>query len=83
MDIYSSSHHPSGYEDVIERDIKRTMPGHLMFKTEEGRRKLTNVLTAYSRWDEKLGYVQGMNFIVANLLINLPEEEVGNINYLN
>lgn len=50
------------------------MPTNPMFKTEEGRAKLLNILLAYSRWDPKVGYVQGMNFIVANLLLHTNEE---------
>ena len=43
---------------------------------EEGRTKLSNVLIAYARWDPHVGYVQGMNFIVANLLLHADEEVV-------
>jgi hypothetical protein len=51
------------------------MPSHSMFKCEEGKKKLTDVLLAYSRWDPETGYVQGMNFIAANILLHYREED--------
>jgi hypothetical protein len=35
---------------------------------------LFNVLKAYSNWDPGLGYCQGMNFVVAQLLIYMDQE---------
>lgn len=32
------------------------------------------MLLAFSRYDQSIGYVQGMNFIVANLLYHCSEE---------
>ena len=40
-----------------------------------GKNKLYNVLKAYSILDPELGYTQGMNFIVAMLLMNIHDEE--------
>ena len=31
------------------------------------RAALKRVLTAYSNWDEEIGYVQGMNYIVGSI----------------
>ena len=36
--------------------------------------ELFRVLKAYSIYDSELGYCQGTNFIVATLLVQMPEE---------
>lgn len=35
---------------------------------------MENVLTAYSKYDSQVGYVQGMNFVVGALLYHCSEE---------
>lgn len=40
-----------------------------------GKNKLFNVLRAYYALDPEVGYTQGMNFIVAILLMNIHDEE--------
>jgi len=35
---------------------------------------MANVLTAYSKYDHQIGYVQGMNFIVGALIFHCSEE---------
>ena len=67
-------------EDVaglIERDIARTCPKHVLFKQHggSGQQRLHRVLRAYAAFDTELGYCQGMGFIVAVLLSYASEEE--------
>eukprot|EP01102_Stenamoeba_stenopodia_P000759 TRINITY_DN10709_c0_g1_i2.p1 TRINITY_DN10709_c0_g1~~TRINITY_DN10709_c0_g1_i2.p1 ORF type:complete len:573 (-),score=147.47 TRINITY_DN10709_c0_g1_i2:39-1757(-) len=59
----------------IERDLNRTFPGNEHFQKEEGIAMLRRVLIAYAIWDNKVGYCQSMNFIVALLLLYMKEEE--------
>ncbi|KAI8975841.1 rab-GTPase-TBC domain-containing protein [Trametes punicea] len=40
-----------------------------------GQENLFNVLKAYSLYDPQVGYCQGLPFIVAILLLNMPDEE--------
>lgn len=63
----------SDYHDIITADLPRTFPTHPKFN-ENGRRQLYRVLNAYSIYDSEVGYCQGMNFIVATLLVQMPEE---------
>jgi len=65
----------------IKKDIDRTLTDHPIFKIPQYEEKcktmLNNILVAYSNYNRKLGYCQGMNYIAAFLLINsgLREEE--------
>ena len=45
-----------------------------MNKTGEGQKSLGRVLLAFSKYDNTIGYVQGMNFIVGSLLMHCSEE---------
>ena len=36
---------------------------------------LANVLLAYANYDSQIGYVQGMNYIAAMLLMHIQDEE--------
>ena len=56
--------------EQIDRDIPRTYPDVEELSTEEFRAKLVRVLTAVAAEYQSIGYVQGMNFIVAYLLIH-------------
>lgn len=60
----------------ISKDINRTLPELGLFKQDikSGQNKLYNVLKAYACYDNKLGYVQGMNYLAAMLLINVEDE---------
>ena len=40
---------------------------------------LFNVLRAYSNYDKEIGYLQGMNYIVANILIHLEVKQYKNV----
>ena len=57
----------------IELDLKRTYPDEDYFNTKEGENSLRRVLVAYCKYDPNLGYVQGMNYIVAALLWHCTE----------
>ncbi|GMH35715.1 hypothetical protein BSKO_03583 [Bryopsis sp. KO-2023] len=72
------------YEDSMEkieleivRDLNRTYPGHVYFQQRQGpgQRSLFNVLKAYSVYDKRVGYVQGMGFIAGLLLLYMCEED--------
>jgi len=57
--------------------LDRTFP-HLQYflKGNEGYFKLEKLLRAISIYYKKLGYVQGMNFIVGTILLNFQNDEV-------
>jgi hypothetical protein len=63
-------------ESQIELDLYRTMPFNVFFKDNgPGLSKLQNVLIGFSRRYPQIGYCQGMNFIVANLLLVYHNDE--------
>jgi len=61
----------------IMRDLNRTFPNHVLFSQRQGpgQRCLFHVLRAFSAWDARIGYVQGMGFVAAVLLMYMAEEE--------
>ncbi|GAA5976500.1 hypothetical protein JCM11641_001322 [Rhodosporidiobolus odoratus] len=60
----------------IDMDCHRTFPTNVFFAGNgPGVGKLRNVLVAYSRKNPKVGYCQGMNNLVATLLLTHPAEE--------
>eukprot|EP00049_Salpingoeca_infusionum_P013724 m.256205 g.256205 ORF g.256205 m.256205 type:complete len:1083 (+) comp15513_c2_seq10:107-3355(+) len=63
-------------EGVIVWDLERTFPANPFFaeKGGEGQQLLYNLNLAYAVFDEEIGYVQGLSFISAVLLLHLPEE---------
>ncbi|KAJ7770217.1 rab-GTPase-TBC domain-containing protein [Mycena maculata] len=67
----------SPHEKAITRDLGRTFPHHDFFTDGQGigQENLFNVLKAYSIHDEAVGYCQGLPFVVAILLLNMPDEE--------
>ncbi|KAF9475533.1 RabGAP/TBC [Pholiota conissans] len=67
----------SVHEKAITRDLGRTFPHHDFFTDGQGigQENLFNVLKAYSLYDPLVGYCQGLPFIVAILLLNMPDEE--------
>lgn len=75
--------------EVIERDIKRTYPKHLMFyyDNSQGQIELHAVLKAYAQYNPEVGYCQGMGMLVGLFLMQgLDAEEafwllVATINY--
>ena len=66
---------PSKYKTIIEADLDRTLPTEDFLKKPENRKRLNNVLIAYSRRNCKIGYCQGFNLIVAKLLQIFEEED--------
>jgi len=73
--LQTSSKENSRTFEQIERDLKRTFPGHTLYDTTDGLAKLRRVLTAYARHNPTIGYCQSMNFISAFLLLVFDEEE--------
>ncbi|KAG7449507.1 RabGAP/TBC [Guyanagaster necrorhizus] len=67
----------SPHEKAITRDLGRTFPHHDFFTDGDGigQENLFNVLKAYSLHDPQVGYCQGLPFVVAILLLNMPDEE--------
>ncbi|KAJ7462337.1 rab-GTPase-TBC domain-containing protein [Mycena galericulata] len=66
----------SPHEKAITRDLGRTFPLEPFFTDQGiGQENLFNVLKAYSIHDEAVGYCQGLPFVVAILLLNMPDEE--------
>ena len=63
-------------EVTILKDLDRTFPLCHLFKEKygNGQRKLYKVLSSYSKYNPKVGYVQGMGFITAMFLIYMAEE---------
>ncbi|CAG9318891.1 unnamed protein product [Blepharisma stoltei] len=61
--------------DQIEMDLLRTFPDVPYFSSEVGRESLKRVLCAVTKYNIKLGYVQGMNFLAASLLYHTSESQ--------
>ena len=63
-------------EEVIINDLDRTFPNCQFFRDKYGygQRKLLKVLSNYSKYNKEVGYIQGMAFICALLLIYMDEE---------
>ena len=57
----------------IKKDLARTYPSSQFFKDEKIRLKLKNVLRAFSNYEPKIKYFQGMNFIVGFFLYHCEE----------
>ncbi len=58
----------------IKRDLSRTYP-HCPYFAENGtgQAQLERVLVTFTKYDPKIGYVQGMNFVVGALLYHCSE----------
>ena len=63
-------------EITIMKDLDRTFPLCQFFREKygNGQRKLYKVLSAYSKYNTDVGYVQGMGFITAIFLTYMDEE---------
>lgn len=70
-------HESSPYENLIGKDIGRTFPTVEMFRDSdgEGQRMLGRVLKCFSLYDQKIGYCQGLGFLVGPLLLNMGEKD--------
>ncbi|AEO60666.1 hypothetical protein MYCTH_2310128 [Thermothelomyces thermophilus ATCC 42464] len=67
----------SPYEGVISKDLGRSFPGVDMFRDPDGdgQRMLGRVLKCFSLYDTKIGYCQGLAFLVGPLLMHLPDKQ--------
>ena len=66
------------YDKEIQKDLTRTFPDNLSFKYGNSNyNKLYHLLTVYSQYNPKIGYAQGINFLVAYIIILFDKEEDG------
>ncbi|KAL1896944.1 hypothetical protein Cpir12675_002593 [Ceratocystis pirilliformis] len=67
----------SPYERIIGKDLGRSFPGVDMFRDSngEGQKKLGRVLKCLSVYDPKIGYCQGLAFVVGPLLMHMPDKQ--------
>ncbi|KAF1936275.1 ecotropic viral integration site 5 protein [Clathrospora elynae] len=67
----------SPYENIINKDLGRSFPGVEMFKDSEGegQKMLGRVLKCFSLYDDKIGYCQGLGFLVGPLLMQMGDKE--------
>ncbi|KAI1305376.1 Rab GTPase-activating protein 1 [Halotydeus destructor] len=65
------------HDVYVARDVSRTFAVHPFFRgtNSAGQESLGRVCRAYAIFDEEIGYCQGMSFIVAALLLHMPEEQ--------
>ena len=63
-------------EITIIKDLDRTLPACQLFKDKygKGQRSLFKVLSAYSKYNKQIGYVQGMAYLAALFLIYMDEQ---------
>jgi len=69
---------PSLYQKNIEADVRRSFPNNAIKDVVDTPAKLSalyNVLHAYSVLDKLVSYCQGMNYVVAVLLMFMNEED--------
>ena len=73
----------NNYDVEIRKDLTRTFPDNALFKYGGNYyNKLYHLLTAYSNYNKNIGYVQGLNFLAANI-IYLFESEVEEFVFLD
>ncbi|VUC23108.1 unnamed protein product [Clonostachys rosea] len=67
----------SPYEPLIGKDLNRSFPGVEMFRDPDGdgQQMLGKVLKAFSLYDTKIGYCQGLAFLVGPLLMHMPDKQ--------
>ncbi|KAK6193366.1 hypothetical protein LQW54_012538 [Pestalotiopsis sp. IQ-011] len=67
----------SPYEGIIGKDLGRSFPGVDMFRDSDGdgQRMLARVLKCFSLYDQKIGYCQGLAFLVGPLLMHMPDNQ--------
>lgn len=68
---------PEWVETQIRADLNRTVIGNTEFMLDptSGKNRLYNILKAYAHLDPEVGYMQGMSFIAAMILLNVRYEE--------
>eukprot|EP01039_Chlorochromonas_danica_P007738 gene7738-8549_t len=69
IDFSSVSKLSSGVEGEVVRDVVRTFQREQFFRGGPGRHFLTRVLLAFARCCPEMGYCQGMNYVVAALIV--------------
>ncbi|CAF1576783.1 unnamed protein product [Adineta ricciae] len=67
----------SSSDRIIINDLNRTFPAHEYFKEQGGigQESLYKLSRAYSVRDDEVGYCQGVSFVIATILIHMPEEQ--------
>ena len=66
----------SKYDKEIQKDLTRTFPNDSTFKYGNSNyNKLYHLLTVYSLYNQKIGYAQGINFLVAHIIPLFDKEE--------
>ena len=67
----------SPYEGIIGKDLGRSFPGVDMFRDPDGdgQRMLGRVLKCFSLYDNKIGYCQGLGFLVGPLLMHMGDKQ--------
>lgn len=67
----------SPYEGLIGKDVGRSFPNVDMFREKdgEGQRMLGRVLKCFSLYDHKIGYCQGLGFVVGPLLMHMNDTD--------
>lgn len=62
---------------MISKDVARTLSDLRLWKEDLdcGNNKLFNVLKAYANYDNEVGYVQGLNYVVGMMLYYIRDEE--------
>ena len=67
----------SPYTEIIGKDLGRSFPGVEMFRDPdgEGQRMLGKVLRCFSLYDTKIGYCQGLGFLVGPLLMHMSDRQ--------
>ncbi|KAJ5544488.1 hypothetical protein N7461_006792 [Penicillium sp. DV-2018c] len=65
------------YDGLIGKDIGRSFPNVEMFRDPngEGQQMLARVLRCFSLYDTKIGYCQGLGFVVGPLLMHMTDAE--------
>ncbi len=61
-------------EESVDLDVRRTFPGHPRL-TPEFMQKMRRVLLAYAARNPEVAYCQGMNFLIATVLLHVEAEE--------
>lgn len=67
----------SPYEGIIGKDVGRSFPNVEMFRESdgEGQQMLGRVLKCFSLYDNKIGYCQGLGFVVGPLLMYMNDAD--------
>lgn len=71
------SNESSPYENIIGKDIGRSFPSVDMFRDAngQGQTMLGRVLKCFSLHDNRIGYCQGLGFLVGSLLMQMGDKE--------